>query len=102
MLTSKRSEDTRYRGVKSPGGSRVLREDSSGAVVLVNEADSEWGIDSEKTERLAFVLLADAFSDEEAFAFSTDFMFDVLADLEAEWVLTVADITDWLNGYVDD
>jgi hypothetical protein len=102
MLTPKRSEDTTYRGVKSPDGSRVLREDSSGAVVLVNEADSEWGIDSEKSERLAFLLLADAFSDDEASAFSTDFKFDVVADLEDEWVLTVGDIADWLRGYADD
>lgn len=102
MVTPKHRPDTRYRGVNSPVGSRVLREDSSGAVVLVNEADSEWGIDSEKAGRVAFILLADAFGEEEASAFSTDFKSDVVMDLEDEWTLTVADITDWLRAYLDD
>jgi hypothetical protein len=102
VLSPEPDRDTRYRGVRSASGSRVIREDSSGAVVFASDVDSDWGIDSPKAEHLAFVILADACGLEEASAFFQDFKFDVVIELEDQWELTAADITGWLQSYLDD
>ena len=62
----------------------------------------EWGIDSPGTDRLAFTLLVDPFGEAEAESFYVDFKFNVVADLDTEWVFPASNVADELGGYLDE
>jgi Family of unknown function (DUF6166) len=102
MLRSSERESSQYRGSMSHGGPKVVREDSSGAVEVLGDTSFEWGIDSEAAGRLAFAVLADAFDDDTADALWTDFKFDVVLNLDDEWLLTMSELSSWIESYSDD
>jgi hypothetical protein len=84
------SKETRYRGPVLASGVRVLREDDPGTTELVGDTTFEWGIDSDASGQLAFALLKDTFGEESAEALRTDFKFDVVIELDGDWVLTAS------------
>lgn len=100
---------TIYRGLLLPNSPQVLREDVGGSRSVLNPrfdisaiaADIEWGVDSPGADQLSLAVLCDALGEDAAAALYPHFKFDVVMDLAEEWVLTAADVADWVSGYDD-